>query len=109
MAQTFNIKNIVSGDTVNLLSFTCLRNGAAVDFAGASAYFQIRDSSDNLMLSVTSSDGLSFSSNVITTDFECDIVAGSYLYDIRTVESDGTITTWFRGKFDVIDNITELP
>lgn len=110
--------------TAEILDITCMRNDTfkldmdwtdtddnAIDLTDYTFKMQVRRKSDS------SSSLLTFDDSAFTKDSagnlliekagaDMDIKQGNYRYDMQATHSDGTITTWLKGAFNIKDDVT---
>jgi hypothetical protein len=112
VAATVNI-TCYKGDTLNLsYTLTDSDTGDAIDLSGADIEMQVRQAttSDTALLTLDLTDGLSVGgagNNIVAIEKVITLTAGKYRYDMQFTLADSTIVTYFKGKFIVIDDVTE--
>jgi hypothetical protein len=102
----YNFKDHIKGDTwKNPPSFQIIKNGTPINLTGATIVFRLIDGS----LTLTSTDGITitdptlgkfaFNKRIIN------IPARVYFYDIQITLSNGDITTYLAGTWEIKQDI----
>ena len=110
-----DISNHVKGNTFRGIQYTLTdENDAAIDLTNAAIRIQFRKNkkTGDLALTLTTNDHITLtdaSNGVfsIDNDFEIDIPAGLYYYDILFIFNSTTYRTYVWGEFTVLQNVTE--
>jgi len=114
MAPTIDLKPFFRGDDYPIpLSFT--KNGVVEDITGWKIYFTAKyhdtDSDDEAVIKMDiteHSDPTNGKTLIFLTNGETgDIKAGKYVYDIQYKKANGTVKTIMKGKFKVLQDVTE--
>lgn len=87
----------------------------AVDISGWTIWFTVKKSADDAdsdavigPKKVTShTDASSGKSTVSLTNSDTDLSRGTYIYDIQTDDGSGKITTWGKGDFTIMKDVTD--
>jgi hypothetical protein len=83
--------------------FRLLEDTVPVDLTGASVEcWAVRSAGSRLELEVT----VGPDPGVITLRLPADAEAGNYRYDVEVTDAGGDVTTWIRGRLDVIGDVT---
>ena len=106
----FNIE-AYRNDTMTYTITITDENGAAVNLSTAAVKMDIKTRPDgDLLLALTEGDGITISggsSNIIVLNKVINITdCGSYYYDIQATFASGVVSTYLRGAFTVIKDIT---
>lgn len=110
--ETYNFNPHVKGDTYRGTKFTITIGGDPADLTGASIRMQLRTqpmhpvkseiSTANSMISITDPTAGEFTINKVKIDFP----AGNYYYDCEITFADGSVKTYFGGRFPIVQDIT---
>jgi len=87
-------------------------NGSPVSLATAAVVMQVKTKPDgDLLMTLSEGDGLTVSgagNNIITVSKVVSIdECGTYYYDVQASYASGIVSTYLRGAFNVIKDITE--
>lgn len=94
------------GDTFSpLLEFLDV-DEAPLDLSPYTFRMQIRDEKGTLYLTWVEGTHFTVTDNTIQFNAIVDLVAGTYYTDMQGTHTDNSITTFFGGKFEVIDEQT---
>lgn len=112
MAETYNFPDHIKGDTFQGQEFTYVRNGSPIDLTGASIAMMLRVTKTQ----VTPDLSFSVGSGITITDAVngvweideqiIDIDANTYFQDIQLTESDGKVTTFTQGTWNILQDVT---
>ena len=111
-ATTYNFPNHIKGDTFLAQSFIYKLNGVGIDLTGAAFKMMLKRCKQNTIAALTLSDGSGITiTDAINGTWEIDeqiinIEHGKYYYDVQMTSSDGTVSTYLSGEFNVIQDIT---
>lgn len=112
IAATVNI-TCYKGDTMALTyTLTDTSSGDPIDLSGATIEMQVRQGTAGAtsLLTLSLTDGITVSgagNNIVGISKVITLSAGTYRYDMQFTLADGTIVTYFKGKFKVVDDVTE--
>lgn len=112
IAATVNI-TCYKGDTMALTyTLTDTDSGDPIDLSAATIEMQVRQGTAGAssLLTLDLSNGITVSgagNNIVNVSKVITLSAGTFRYDMQFTLGDGTIVTYFKGKFKVIDDVTE--
>lgn len=106
----FNIE-AYRNDTMTYTITITDENGAAVNLSTAAVKMEVRTKADgDVLMTLTEGDGLNVGgagNNIVTISKVVTIDnCGSYYYDLQAAFSSGVVSTYIRGAFTVIKDIT---
>ena len=117
MSVASNIPDILNidayrNDTLSLVITLTDSAGAAIDLSTAAMKMEVRTRPDGTVkLTLTEGAGLTVGgagNNVVTVAKVVDIDdCGSYYYDLQATYNSGVVTTYLKGMFNVLDDITK--
>lgn len=107
--ETYNFPDHVKGNTFSGAEFTINVDGTPLDLTSAAVEMVLKvwdNEGDNAVLSLNTS--ITDASNgVFEIDSQTiDIPAHCYVYDIKITLQSGSVKTYIRGSFNVIQNIS---
>lgn len=112
----YNFQDRYEGDTSNEVEFTVTQTVSsvttAVDLTGVTVKMQIRKKSNrDITKEITNISGITVSNavnGVFKVDaFITDFKASSYVYDIQFTFTNGSVRTYLKGNFNVVNDITK--
>lgn len=113
MTTEYQIPNHVKGDTWEGLTLNVRDSqGASLDPLFASARMQVKASYDSdAVVDLTSGAGeitvSGTETDIVIEPTVVDIAAGTYVYDIEVTDLDGTKKTYLRGRWKILEGVTE--
>lgn len=115
MAQTYNIPDIIKGDTFKDLQFTLSINSVVEDLTDYSIACKFRKNAKTgkeiksltVESGITITDALNGVFKIDAFNLDDTFIAGTYYYDIEfTNNTTGEIDTYINGTFKVIQDVT---
>lgn len=114
MAQTYNIPEIIRGDTFKDLQFTLSINSVAEDLTDYAIACKFRRGSKTgkevksltVGSGITITDALNGVFKIDAFNLGTDFVTGTYYYDIEFTNGSGEIDTYINGTFKVNQDVT---
>lgn len=103
---------VYAGDSFKVtLTFTDTNN-QPIDLSTATLKMQVKRNLGipNPALTLTSSDGITISGgshNILSINKVINLKGAVYFYDLQSTATDGTIITYLRGKFTVVQDVTD--
>lgn len=112
----FNMSDQYKGDSFERHDFdfwvTAATSGNEIDMTGYVPKMQMRydNAAGRLVKTLTIGDGLEWddeaNGKMYLSPFLITFAAGKYVYDIQMTHPDGSVLTYVRGEFNVIDDVT---
>ena len=112
MATTYNFPSHIKGDTFLEQPFIYKLNGIAIDLTGGAFKMMLKRSPRYSVAALTLSDGAGITiTNAASGEWKIDeqiidIKEGTYYYDVQFTYSDGQVSTYLKGEFEVTQDIT---
>jgi len=114
MAETYNMPDIVKGDTFKDLQFTITINSVAEDLTGYAIACKFRKGSKTgrEIKSLTVGSGITITDatngifQINAFDLGVTFTAGVYYYDIEFTDTSNVINTWISGTIEVIQDVS---
>ena len=112
MAQIYNIKGGMAGDTYNGVQFTYTLNESPIDLTGAAIKIQFNRNSKGGKLLKTLEVGSGITivdavNGIFSIDpFVIDLPVGHSYYDVQLTK-DGVVKTYVEGKFTTVKGVTQ--
>ena len=114
MAETYNIPNIIKGDTFKDLQFTLKINSVVEDLTDYSIACKFRKNAKTgkevksltVGAGITITDAVNGIFKIDAFDLDATFIAGTYYYDIEFTNGSGEIDTYINGTTKVIQDVT---
>ena len=115
IAGTYNIPTQTNGDTFDGVQFTVTKTidntTTPVDLTDCRIFSQIKDSRGIVVRDMSIDNGITVTdavNGVFQVDsFIVDLGIGTFVYDIQTIFPDGTVKTYVKGAFGVVQDVTK--
>ena len=111
--QIYNFPDHIKGDTFNGVEFTLEVNSLPVDLTNASIkmYLKTQSKACDVVAKFTTDNGKLTITDAVNGVFQFDnqiinINAGTYDYDIEITLNNGTIKTYIKGTWKILQDIT---
>ena len=114
MAETYNIPNIIKGDTFKDLQFTLKINSVVEDLTDYAIACKFRKNAKTgkeiksltVGARITITDAVNGIFKIDAFNLDATFTAGTYYYDIEFTDGNGDISTDIQGTFSVIQDVT---
>ena len=114
MADTYNIPNIIKGDTFKDLQFTLSINSVVEDLTDYAIACKFRKNaktgkeikSFTVGVGITITDAVNGIFKIDAFNLDATFIAGTYYYDIEFTNGSGDIDTYIQGTFKITQDVT---
>ena len=112
----YAIPNQYSGDTLSAIQITCTRTDVndvttAIDLTNVNLRMDFKKSKEGAAIkSISDGAGITktdATNGILTIDSFLNLDGGNYIYDLEFTYADGTIHTYLKGTYTVIEDITQ--